>query len=129
MPSEPIEPWQTIVFDDLEYVARVRPKKTVADCDEHFVADWQVFEIVYRDPAPHVARHGWRSLPEDVTTDLDEAEMVFEGFTKWDHCTEFETPDGNHHVCRRADLVRLGELLARVHDACFKAMGREDENR
>ena len=64
----------------------------------------------------------------DPVESLDEAEVFAEGSVKWDGCANFTIgePDECIHTCDREGLIKIGTLLARVHDIAAEMMPMAD---
>lgn len=109
--------WQATVWEDIEYTIRIKA--------EDYSAHWELFSMVCLPPGEiKYAKKGWRSLPMDVTANLDEAQPCAKGWIKWDGCHEFTVGDGenSYHVCGKRNMSELTTALLRVYDVAAEAI-------
>lgn len=58
------------------------------------------------------------------TTDLTKAQIMIEGFVKWDHCSNFKFIGGNYpfHFCSKQQAENIGVLLSRIYDEAISLL-------
>ena len=88
-------------------------------------AEVEAYELVSSVPEKVFAQKNWRSLPSDVTTDIDEGEIYLTGFVKWDGCTELS--QGQPHWCGPDGYKKHIALIKYIYHRAFELMGREPE--
>jgi hypothetical protein len=74
---------------------------------------------------------GWEAYELDDFDYIETGEPLpspdFEGYVKWDGCTNWGTTENRaHHTCTRRDVQNVGELLLRIRDTAAKMMPRWD---
>jgi hypothetical protein len=90
---------------------------TVNEYDVAFVG-YQIEGLVLPEETPEWHKKGGATWP-DGTDNLDDAEVYFHGFVKWDGCSNWHIDEQDRvmlHGCSREDLTNLGEVLARCWD-------------
>jgi hypothetical protein len=100
-------------FDDIKFTA-------MAEIQEGWLyVEFQVYEIKGRD-ADGTRFFALRdSISDEGVASLVEAEPYLSGSVKWDGCSNWrfdEQDRGWMHACTRADLVNMGEVMARCRD-------------
>jgi hypothetical protein len=107
--SEEVLEWETIAWEDLSVVARVR-------------GEW-VWEKE-NGKSPHAMGY---EIYEGMSEDLDnpDIERMMHGQIKWDGCSHnyFGDKDGYIHGCSRYDMARLGEIFSRLWLKAHEVMG------
>lgn len=91
-----------------------------------YVVGVEAFEVIgvdNDDGPPMMLKKGWKSSPDDCTSNPDEAELFVEGSIKWDGCSDLTIGrDGYIHSCGREGPQKLGALLERLYDIARDAM-------
>jgi hypothetical protein len=81
--------------------------------------------VDYDPPKKTYERVGATSS-NDTTYSLEDAKRTFEGWIKWDGCSDIQFfPDemGNNHFCGKASAVNLGLLVSEAYDHAATFMG------
>lgn len=60
-------------------------------------------------------RRVYQNADNNITYELEEAEVEVEGFCKWDGCCEIKS---DTHICAAHDLLDLLSALQRVYTLC-----------
>ena len=96
------------------------------------VVAWAVTGEVYEemevefDPPKRIYERKGATSSLDTTYDLGEAQRVFEGFIKWDGCSDltiYPDEDGNNHFCGAQSARSLGLVISAAYDLAKELMG------
>lgn len=94
---------------------------------------WTIVEFSYEEDkeTSHPNRVYYTAYEglEENTTPLVECEVIFDGYSKWDGCSDILFTQGNyHHMCDvNREIRQLSLALMRVHNYCCNVYKGEDE--
>lgn len=99
-------------LDDIGYTVKADYK------DADLFVEFDIYQIEGKDLN---GVRGYESQDDDESsvTDLSDAAIFIAGSVKWDGCSNWrfdEQDRGWIHGCSRADLVNMGEVMARCRD-------------
>lgn len=60
---------------------------------------------------------------EDITDKIEDAEVLGEGYLKWDGCGNLSIKD--FHVCGRSTMEDLGKILLELYDFATTSINRQ----
>lgn len=104
------------VLEDLELHVRV------GLIDTH-VIEYEVRDMILYDDG-NGAPFKFCTVNGEITSDLDQAELLVKGSIKWDGCSHnnFGDENGYLHACSRREMVRFGELFDRLFEIAQELM-------
>lgn len=111
-------PWAERRYEDLLFHARMRVVN--ASCTEYEVRELSLYDDGEGDPLKFKTHEG----PDNITSDLELADVFASGSIKFDGCSHNDFGGGGYyHGCQREHLTRIGPLFDRLFDWTVELIG------
>lgn len=119
-------------IDDLDITMIASLTMSTVDPKTVISVDVKAYEVVGRLCTPK-DEPLWRRRGDvsDDTSTLEDAEVLFEGYVKWDGCSHWMFTDNRQdtmiHLCGRRSVLRLGQQLLSCWDWCDELLGETNK--